>query len=209
MNAPARIPVASAVLESADPAILSGVGQPGVGAAIWRRRRDADFAAWIDGLPAAQLPSLRTLVTAEAAGAAVHAACDSAGTPEGPQRDRLADDAAALAMILSQVAAQPLLEMRLDVVRDDKCRRFHVDRVRCRMLCAYRGAGSLYGAARPQGDPEAVHRLETGDAGLFRGAFWPGPEFTGIVHRSPPMTDDAGVRLLLVIDPADEDAGRC
>jgi len=211
MNAPARIGLAFGVVDGADPAILAGIREPGVAAAIWRRSRDPDFAAWIDALPPERLPRLRTLTTPDHVARVVHAACDSAGTPEGPHRDRLASDAAALALILSQVAGQPLIEIRLEVVDTDKCRKFHVDQVRCRMLCAYRGAGTEYGAAQPggEGSPDAVSRLATGQAMLLRGAHWPGPEFPGVLHRSPPVAGTGETRLLLVVDPVDDAAGRC
>ncbi|SEB09505.1 DUF1826 domain-containing protein [Rubrimonas cliftonensis] len=215
MNAPlaqaGRIPLALGVVESADPAILAGIRQPGVAAAIWRRPRDPGFAAWIDALPPERLPRLSTLTTPELVERVVHAACDSAGTPAGLHRDRLASDAAALALILSQVAAQPLIEIRLEVVDTDKCRKFHIDRVRCRMLCTYRGAGTQYGAAAPGPDhaPAVVQQLSAADAALFRGAFWPGAEFPGVLHRSPPLAGTGETRLLLVVDPMDDVDGHC
>ncbi len=211
MNAPARIGLAFGVVEGADPAILAGIGQPGVAAAIWRRPREPGFAAWLDALPPERLPRLRTLTTPDHVERVVHAACDSAATPEGPHRDRLASDAAALALILSRVAVQPLIEVRLEVVDTDKCHRFHIDRVRCRMLCTYRGAGTQYGAAQPGADrdPVDVHQLDAADAALFRGAFWPGAEFVGVLHRSPPLARAGETRLLLVIDPVDDVDGHC
>jgi hypothetical protein len=211
MNAPARIGLAFGVIEGADPAILEGIRDPGVAAAIWRRPRDPDFAAWIDALPPGRLPRLRALTTPDNVARVVHAACDSAATPEGPQRDRLASDAATLALILSRIADQPLIEVRMEVVDSDKCRKFHVDRVRCRMLCTYRGAGTQYGAARPGPDrePIEIHQLDAGDAALFRGALWPGVEFPGVLHRSPPLAETGETRLLLVVDPVDDVDGHC
>ena len=211
MNAPTRIGLAFGVVESADPAILAGVREPGVAAAIWRRPRDPEFAAWIDALPPERLPRLRTLTTPDHVERVVHAACDSAGTPDGRHRDRLASDAAALALILSRIAAQPLIEVRLEVVDTDTCRKFHVDRVRCRMLCTYRGAGTQYGAAQPGADrdPREIRQLAAADAALFRGAFWPGAEFAGVLHRSPPLAGTGETRLLLVVDPVDDVDGCC
>jgi hypothetical protein len=211
MNAPTTIPLAFGVVEGGDPAILAAIREPGVAAAVWRRPRDPGFAAWIDALPPERLPRLRRLTTPEQVERAVRAACDNADTPEGPHRDRLASDAAALALILSQVAAQPLIEVRLEVVDTDKCRKFHVDRVRCRMLCTYRGAGTQYGAARPGPDrePAEIHQLDAADAALFRGAFWPGAEFPGVLHRSPPLAGTGETRLLLVVDPVDDVEGHC
>ncbi|SEB09580.1 DUF1826 domain-containing protein [Rubrimonas cliftonensis] len=215
MNAPltqaGRIPLAFGVAEGRDPAILAAIREPGVAAAIWRRPRDPGFAAWIDALPPERLPRLSTLTTPELVERVVHAACDSAGTPAGLHRDRLASDAAALALILSRVAAQPLIELRLEPVSTDKCSRFHVDSVRCRLLTTYRGAGTQYGAATPGGgnQPAEIRGLAAADAMLLRGALWPGAEFTGVLHRSPPISGAGETRLLLVIDPVDDVHGHC
>lgn len=211
MNAPTRIPLAFGVVDGGDPAILRAIAEAGVAAAIWRRPREPGFAAWIDALPPERLPRLRTLTTAEHVERVVHAACDAAGTPEGPHRDRLASDAAALALILSRIASQPLIEIRLEVVDSNKCCKFHVDRVRCRMICTYSGAGTQYGAASPGADhqPVEINKLGPADAALFRGALWPGAEFPGVLHRSPPITGARETRLLLVIDPVDDVEGHC
>ncbi|WP_333835270.1 DUF1826 domain-containing protein [Rubrimonas sp.] len=211
MNVPARIPLAFGVVEGSDPAILATIGEPGVSAAIWRRPREPAFATWIDALPPERLPRLRTLTTPDRVERVIHAACDSAGTPPGPHCDRLASDAAALAQILSRVASQALIEVRLEPVDTDKCRRFHIDRVRCRMLCTYRGASTQYGAAQPGvgREPDDIRQLLAADAALFRGALWPGVEFPGVMHRSPPLVGRGETRLLLVIDPMDEVEGHC
>ncbi len=206
MNAPVCVGAAFGVVESADPAILARIAEPGVATAVWRRPRDAAFAAWIDALPAERLPRLRAIAAPESVEALVQAACDSVGTPRGEPRDRLAGDAAALALMLSRHASRPLVALRLEVVDGDKCRRFHIDRVRCRLLCTYRGAGTQYGAATPGADrePTEIHQLAAGDAAMFRGALWPEGALPGVLHRSPPIGAAGETRLLLAIDPADD-----
>lgn len=181
------------------PEALARITDPGVAAAIWERARDPAFAAWIDGLAPDRLPRLRTEVAPAHATNAVHAACAQAGTPGGALRDRLAEDAGALALIFAGVMGAPMLRLRLDVVEDDACRRFHCDRVRARLLCTYRGAGTEYGAGTGA-RPDDVHALEPGAAAVFRGALWPG-EKTRLLHRSPPMARGGMARLLLVLDP--------
>lgn len=189
---------ARAILQGRDPSILSQIGAPGIGAAIWQRKPLAEFLDWIETLPVANLPSLRTLVAVDAVEACIHAACESAQTPASRMRDMLASDIAALAYIMSEIMQTPLLHLRLDIVTTDACRRFHVDNLTARMLCTYRGAGTQI--AQP-GQESAPLDLVTGAAAILRGALWPGREATRLLHRSPPVAGTGKARLLLVIDP--------
>lgn len=192
---------AQAILQARDAAVLGRIEAPGVAAAIWQRAPAPEFADWIEALPAARLPRLRTLADVGAVEGCVQAACDIAGTPPGRMRDMLAGDIAALAVIMAEVMRSPLLYLRLDAVSTDACRRFHVDNVTARMLCTYRGAGTQL--ARP-GQEQAAQDVATGTAVILRGALWPGREATALLHRSPPIGGTGQTRLLLVIDPASE-----
>ncbi|WP_333835220.1 DUF1826 domain-containing protein [Rubrimonas sp.] len=197
-------PSATRVLHVAEPECLLRIGEIGVAAAIWRRAPDPVFAAWIDALPPERLPSLRAAMPHSLAGEAVIAACDGAGLSPGRERDLLAGDVAALALLFARAARAPMIRLRLDVVRTDSCRKFHVDNVRLRLLCTYRGPGADYGVA-PRGEtPDRIDRAPRGAAALFRGRRWPG-ETTGLVHRSPPIEGTGETRLLLVIDPFEPD----
>src|SRR6056297_2933474 len=182
------------------PEVLKWIAEPGQAAAIWERGRAQGFAAWIDALPPALLPSMRGgCPVARVADLAMHA-CDIAGMPEAPEREMLCDDIAALAEIFGQVTGCDDLRLRLDVVQGDACRRFHVDNVPVRLLCTYRGRGTEYGLAGVAGDPDAVKRMAAGDAALFRGGTWPGAAPPRLVHRSPPIAGRGETRLLLVLD---------
>jgi hypothetical protein len=99
------------------------------------------------------------------------------------------------------------LHLRLEVVRDDACRKFHLDRVTARLLCSYRGAGTEYGRAAAGGAPTEIRHMATGDVAIFRGSLWPGDAPVDLVHRSPPLSGGSGVRLLLVLDPLEAGHG--
>jgi hypothetical protein len=203
MNAPARLP-ATIARPVADPEAMIGIGEPGIAAVLWERPLDPAFAAWLDALPPERLPRLRAAMPHPRAREAVRTACESAGTPEGKERERLIDDIGALAQIFARVSGHPMVKIRLDVVQTDSCRKFHIDNIRLRLLCTYRGAGTEYGVA-PRGEtPERIERVQRATAALFRGRRWPG-EATGMVHRSPPIAGTGETRLLLVIDPCEPD----
>lgn len=208
MNAPASI--TATILDGESPEILRRIDEPGVALAIWRRRPDPAFTRWIDALPPDHLPGLRARVAASDVTAAVLDACESSGLADQPMRTRLAEDAGALAAICAEILDSPFLGIRLDVIDTDACRRFHMDRVRARLLCTYRGSGTEYGLAGPGGtDPARPERLGRAEAGLFRGSLWPaGISGTGpcLVHRSPPIAGSGETRLLLVLDALHDDS---
>lgn len=192
--------LASGVTRGDRPGILHHVTAPGQAAAIWQRPRDPGFADWIDRLAPESLPQTRCYCTAPRAREVAQAACVAAGLPAGPDRKMLCDDIGVLALLFAQVMRRSALHLRLDVVRDDACRKFHLDHVPARLLCSYRGSGTEYGLVHGRGDPLSVRRMATGDAGIFRGALWPGDGMSALVHRSPPIAGQGETRLLLVLD---------
>lgn len=191
------------------PEALRAILRPGIAAAIWRRSLPPDLADWLDALPPAQLPRLRTLAAAPAAAAAVGAACAAAGLPAGPQRDRLAADAGLLARLLAAIAGAPILSVRLAAEPDEDCRGFHLARADLRLLCSYRGLGPRYGAVAVGAQPDPVAELPRGAAALFRGALSDRPDYPGIVHRGQGLAERDEPRLLLVLDATAGPWGRC
>jgi len=194
---------ADAIVSGAEAEILSGVAMPGVGAAIWQRTLPEAVRTWLDAIPAERLPQHSGAVLASGAGAAVAAAFDRAGVARSAERDWLADDADRLAGIAGRVLETPFLSLRLAAVARRTCPKWHVDTVRGRLLCTWRGRGTEFGPARPDGTPASVMALPTGAAALFRGVLWPGSELTAILHRSPPVETAETPRLMLALDPAE------
>lgn len=193
---------ATGLVVTATPQGLAAIHRPETAAAIWRRHPAPGFQSWIDGLDPALLPAARVILRPAAARAAVAAACDSAGTPAGGPRDRLIDDIAALADLFAELVRATVLQLRLDVMTTDACRRFHVDRVTARLVCTYRGSGTQYGFAADGREPEHVHAVPTGAAMVLRGTLWPPCPDPGLRHRSPPIAGTGETRLVLVLDPA-------
>lgn len=95
--------------------------------------------------------------------------------------------------------------LRLQVLDRAMCPRFHVDKLGCRLVTAYQGAGtewldehfldrSKLGAGNgglpdeESGlymDQNQIHQASVGDVLLLKGEGWFGGEGKGIVHRSP------------------------
>lgn len=202
---------ATTIAEAADPSVLAAIARPGTALAIWQRALPEGLADWLAALPVAQLPALWCKIDAAHAADAVLGACAEVGLGEAPEARLLARDVAALARHMAGVSGRDRISLRLKVVRDDSCRRFHVDAMRLRMLCSYRGAGTQYGVGRPGGaDPAPIRQMRPGDVATLRGSAWRGEDAPcGIIHRSPPMQPGDDTRFLLVIDPVDPDCDCC
>lgn len=180
---------------------LSAIHRPDCAAAIWRRSLADSLQSWIDMLAPTQLPEARIILRPRDVGAAVTQICDASGTPSCAERDMLADDIVALAKAFAELMAARYLRLRIEVVTTNSCRKFHIDNVKARLICAYRGTGTQYGTSPDEADPSRVEVVPTGAPILLRGKKWPVHPSTNLRHRSPPIEGTGETRLLLVLDP--------
>ena len=184
------------------PDILARIAEDDCNLAIWQRPAFADFAPLVAGAPEdlrltcnpASLPAMLAEGLAQGGyggGAALHAA--------------LIADAAQLAQLFCTAMGLASLELRLEVVRTDSCRKFHADYVTARLITTYVGEGTDWldeaDAARvAKGSaPERINRLAPFDVGLFKGKL---ATDHPAIHRSPPIAGTGAARLLLVLNPA-------
>ncbi len=178
---------------------------------IWERQPLPRFRRWIDNLAPDQLPRARVVLHADRVCDALVDITSACGTPKGPECDLLIDDVSALAAIFANVMRVDYLRLRLDVVRSNACRKFHIDAVTARLVCTYRGTGTQYGVADNGRDPDSVFTVPTGSPIMLRGTRWPESPVSGLQHRSPPIEGTGETRLVLVLDPVtnpDEETSR-
>ena len=185
------------------PEDLSAFLKPGCAAAIWRRQPEPGFQHWIDGLDPDTLPEGRVVLRPESVKSAVTDLSRIAGTPEGPEREQLIGDIAALADIFAGLLQTPYMRLRLQPVTSNACRRFHIDAIGARLICTYRGQGTQYGISTDGQDPARIFSVATGVPILLRGTLWPETPASGLLHRSPPIEGTGETRLLLVLDAVD------
>lgn len=190
------------------PQAMNLINTRGAAAVIWKRQPAPSFQTWIDSLDPACLPRARVILQPSSVRDVVSLICSGAGMPGGQQHEVFIDDIVTLADVFATLMNTPYLRLRLDVVNDNACRKFHIDAVTARLVCTYRGLGTQYGISTDGAEPARVFTIPTGAPIILRGTLWPDPPPSGLLHRSPPIEGTGETRLVLVLDPVhDELAG--
>ncbi|MBY4677333.1 DUF1826 domain-containing protein [Marinobacterium arenosum] len=182
--------------------VLTRIYRPDCNLAVWQRSSSERIHCYVRHLADinSQL-NLRTLL-----GLGDVAAELSARLPQHPDRQPLIDDIHQLVDMFSCLFELPRVGLRLALLRQAMCPKFHVDRVPCRLVTTYCGPASQW-LTEPTGDsprippqqPEQWQQLAAGDVALLKGDGWYGNDGRGIVHRSPAVL--AGqCRLFLSLD---------
>lgn len=124
-----------------------------------------------------------------------------------PAQAWIVADVAAQARRFADATGTAHIGLKLEVVRDNACRKLHHDYVAHRLVCTYRGPGTQWLARdheAPLGDEREVvpdHWLTSIPrfaAGIFAGVLLPGAR--PILHRSPPIAGTGEIRLVLTIN---------
>ncbi len=170
-------------------------------ASIWQRSLMPQFETWIQGLALNQLPVARELVKTSELRDRILQICLDCGLPNSPEQHYFIDDVVELAENFADIMAAQYLRLRFDVVTTNSCRKFHIDSVKARLICTYRGTGTQYGISIGGDDPQDISTVPTGSPMMIRGTQWSETPESGLLHRSPPIEERGETRLLLVIDP--------
>lgn len=186
--------------------VLRRIHEPGVELTIWERTFPASLEDWLDKLDANLLPDGRLLLPAAEVSRGITSLFTAAGTPAGPLRDYLQADIETLAGHFMRIMRSDMVDIRLETVRTDSCWKFHRDHVPARLLCSYRGLGTEW--VTPEASHAAIaaqreyagplQRFSRHAVGLFKGSTT--AEGSGIVHRSPAISDGGDIRLLLCLN---------
>jgi hypothetical protein len=163
------------------------------------------IAAAIDALAVERLPNFRL----EGPVALVTGWLDTLSQTPGlaPAQGWIVSDVAVQARRFADITGSLHLGLKLEVVRDNACRKLHHDYVAHRLVCTYRGPGTQWLARDHEtalGDEREVvpaHWLAPVPrfaAGIFAGVLLPGAR--PILHRSPPIAGTSETRLVLTIN---------
>lgn len=191
------------------PEILDEIARPELDLVCWERRLPALVDARLDAWAARGPAEFDRVLPADD--------LDLWPATEGLDellRGWLVTDLSALVGRFAVLSSAPRIRVFFGAVRTDRCRKFHVDYLRLRMISTYRGLGTEWlpesGVDRlaMEAPPEcavtanraivrsesSIRRASAGDVLLLKGA----GEGRGAVHRSPPIEAQSQLRVVLI-----------
>ena len=137
------------------------------------------------------------------------------GVMDSNRFPNMAKDFDLLLSYFAEVSGVESFRVLWTTVNTNLCRRFHTDRNDLRMLCTYKGPGTLWltednvnrealremkGNESIVIDERRVQQVPTGAAVILKGAVYPLEGTKAVVHRSPTIEESGESRLLLRID---------
>lgn len=182
---------------------LAEIFEPGVQVCCWQRSIDVQIADYLaNKVPTGTLKLMEKLQPDQSA--------QLTGLPAADGYEQLRDDVSLLAEILFELLDCSNIGLRSTQVEHAMCPRWHVDRVALRLLCTYEGPSTEWlddqtivreKLRSPDVDGADCQRAATFDVVLLKGALWQDNEGFGAIHRSPDITENAGRRTLITMDP--------
>lgn len=137
--------------------------------------------------------------------------------PDAPGKKEFIEDVSLLTDMFACLFDLKEVGLRLSVLSSAMCPRFHVDKIPCRLVSTYIGAGSEWlhdahvvrdklgrgghikdynSGLHEQG---RINQLNVGDVAVMKGDEWPTSLGRGVVHRSPSASAE-DKRLFLSLD---------
>jgi len=175
---------------------------------IWHRQIEPTLLSALEALPAGEVENGRFCLPVDGVGECVSNHFRNWGWNIGPAQQWVADDVQVLARRLAQILSISEVRLRVELVHDDACRKFHQDFVRARLICTYSGPGTVYGIVEEDDEPARTGNTPTGMPILLKGRLWPGPSDPTLKHRSPQISGTGISRLVIVLDEAPADRER-
>lgn len=186
--------------------ILEHWNDPDVTLALWQRSLDPTIVAQLDRLSFEELPNFTLILRSVDAPAALSDMLSAFALPAEHLAESLAADLAMQTSIFARLTESDELELRLEAIKTDACKRFHYDNYRARLVSTYTGPGTVYvpgsharAALEHQGSYSGpIHEMPRFAVGLFKGAKSPDG---GLVHRSPRLEGTGRYRLFFCATP--------
>ncbi|MEM8736824.1 MAG: DUF1826 domain-containing protein [Planctomycetota bacterium] len=198
------VTTASATRISRDPTVLRSIKQEECSLTIWERTPLARMEQLLEGAP----KDIRLDTSLAGIGSSFSNALVTHGFAKPFAHPLLVEDVSGLAELYCSILGIDELEVRLEVVTTNSCRKFHADYVTARLITTYVGAGSNWLDADDADrvkeglEPRKIHSLTTGDVGIFKGKLALGRP---AIHRSPPIAGTGQKRLLLALNPIEQE----
>lgn len=195
----------NAMAVDSHPSALAEIYQPDVSMAIWQRQLSSSITRYIEHVMTVS-PHWQTRFIQKPHKIAQQLERE---LPLSDNRNVFIEDVVQVVDMFSCLFELEHVGLRMVVLSKAMCPNFHVDRVPCRLICTYAGAGTEWHppehverlvsggvTPRPATRPK---QLSCGDVALLKGEAWEGNEGRGLVHRSPSATDTTR-RFVLTLD---------
>ncbi len=203
--ASASLPTNSDLYASDLPSVLRRWSEPGCRIALWQRQPAPDFVRRLDCLSFDELPSARFVSTPEDAGRKLNACLLASPLIDARLITALSHDMAHLITLFASATSADEVEVRIEAVRDDACRKFHADVTRGRLVTTYVGPGTVWVPAESAADALKLQDDYTGpleQMPRFSVGIMGGSETAekALVHRSPRVAGTGTFRLFFCVD---------
>ncbi|WP_417613366.1 DUF1826 domain-containing protein [Parasphingorhabdus sp.] len=180
---------------------LDAIRDDQISIALWQREPVIDSASLdLDGIA-----DIRLTANIDELSDALNDALADAGYARSRSLTALQNDIESLAHGFADIMKTDVVEIRLEHVTTNACKKFHADYVTARLITTYSGQGTQWldgddGADCGCGEPHHIQQMRAGDVALFKGRLWSSD--APAIHRSPPIEGTGEERLMLVINPA-------
>lgn len=162
---------------------------------LWQRTLAEPLVSAISALDTGAVDDLSFTIDLPISGDDVAANLVIAGYDEATAK-LIGADAVELARHLAGFSGCKRMKLRLEIIENDACRRFHADYVTYRLLTTYRGPGTQWIRT---GEADSIAQLQPGDVAILKGRLL--TDEPAVLHRSPPIAGQGIQRLVLVLDP--------
>ena len=167
---------------------------------IWDRQIPVNIQDWLNKVDPKLIPSFRQIFHKNEINKHINKIFKNSLIKQ-KETEWLVQDIIRLSRLFSNLMNVDYLRLRMEVVSTNSCRKFHIDAVKSRLICTYRGQGTQYGLSMDGNDPEQFKTTPTSSPILLRGTLWVEDKFRMILHRSPPIEGTGETRFVFVIDP--------
>lgn len=172
---------------------------------IWNRDIPSTVSSFIESIDLTGAIDSRFCAAVDDVAENTAMALQALGLPKCPAQNWLVNDIKGLATRIGTMLSTSQLQVRVERVENNACKKFHRDNVKARLICTYRGPGTVYGVAPMGGEPKHFEHVETGHPILLKGKLWSKATDHTLLHRSPRIKGTGISRLVVVIDAAGED----
>ena len=185
---------------------LAKINLPNSQMVLWQRRLLKDLKLWLNQLDLRCLPNLRVTTKPQELRSVMHSLFDDCGMPSTKMRSYLIEDIEKLVFLFSDIINNTQVDVRFENLNHDGCWKFHQDSFEKRLITTYLGPTTEWvknqyaeQALRSQREYQGpIEHFQPYEVGIFKGSR--DSLGSGIVHRSPAISESGTTRLLLCLN---------